>query len=390
MSANICSDTASVLNWPTTDMSMEVSLGTVDWDALLRYATHIRQKHEQSAAPITCQPSAEYNKGGRNLVRRLNFQDGVCWLARIQLDKPTPESVKRLEQEVHTMSVVRERSKILVPHVYAYEANCDNVIGIPFILMEFLPGNTIMDSFGGYEVHRGKMPETFTPKFHATLADIQAQMSAIRFAKIGGIVKAADGTYCVGPLPGIGGPFDSPAQFLEAWADKLKFPYSEKTIRERTPSQHVDKILKSIKYFPSQLKELAKNYTFQPGPFPLFHTDLLCSNIILASHYYVIDWEDSCVLPWEMIEFAKDLCRVPPALDGPLYEENETDRKRSVERKNYIKLVRAAETSRGLDNQLSLTLEDSITQDVTNAMWLYGIDGRIGFYDNIIGSMQAA
>ncbi|KAG8421521.1 hypothetical protein J3458_003394 [Metarhizium acridum] len=161
------------------------------------------------------------------------------------------------------MSVVRERSDIPVPEVYAYEANCDNVIGIPFILMEFLPGNTIIDSFSGYDVHKGKLPTTFIPEFHAILADIQVQMSGIRFPRIGGIAKAPDGTYCVGPLPGIGGPFDLPAQFLGAWADHIKFPLSEKTIRERTPPDLVDEILESIRSFPSRLKQLAKEYSFR-------------------------------------------------------------------------------------------------------------------------------
>ncbi|EFY84768.1 hypothetical protein J3459_016577 [Metarhizium acridum] len=388
MSGNLSSNAAPVLNWANTDVD-EVPLGAVDWEALLQYAKVTRQKLEKRDIPFTCQLSVEYNKGGRNLVRRLHFQDGACWLVRIQLHNPTPESIQRLEQEVHTMSVVRERSEIPVPEVYAYEANYDNVFGAPFMLMEFLPGDTIMDSFGGYEVHKGKIPENFTPDFHATLADIQVQMSAIRFPQIGGIVKASNGTYCVGPLPGVGGPFDSPAQFLEAWADHLKFPYSEKTIRERTPPQLVDEILESIRSFPSRLKELAKEYSFRTGPFPLFHTDLYRSNIVLASQYYVIDWEDSCILPWEMVEFAKDLGRLPPALDGPLYQEDETDRKRLAERENYIKLVKTAEASRGLDDHLSATLGNSAVQNLAHAMWLYQIDGRIGFYNDVINFVQA-
>ncbi|KAF5139258.1 hypothetical protein E5D57_003051 [Metarhizium anisopliae] len=379
MSGNLSNNGAPVLNWANTDIDKEVALGAVDWDALLQYAQATRQKIEKSEVPLTCQLSVENNKGGRNLVRRLHFQDGACWLLRIQLDDPTPESIQRLEQEVHTMSVVRERSEIPVPEVYAYEANYDNVFGAPFMLMEFLPGDTIMDSFGGYQVHRGKIPQNFTPDFHATLADIQ----------IGGIVKASNGTYCVGPLPGIGGPFDSPAQFLEAWADNLKFPYSEKTIRERTPPQLVDEILESIRSFSSKLKELAREYGFRTGPFPLFHTDLYCSNIVLASQYYVIDWEDSFILPWEMVEFAKNLCMLPPALDGPLYHEDETDRKRLAERENYINLVRAAEESRGLDHHLSATLANSTVQNFAHAMWLYRIDGRIGFYSDVINSVLA-
>lgn len=173
MSGNLSSNGAPVLNWANTDIDKEVALGAVDWDALLQYAQVTRQKIEKSEVPFACQISVENNKGGRNLVRRLHFQDGACWLVRIQLDNPTPESIQRLEQEVHTMSVVRERSEIPVPEVYAYAANYDNVFGAPFMLMEFLPGDTIMDSFGGYQVHKGKIPENFTPDFHATLADIQ-------------------------------------------------------------------------------------------------------------------------------------------------------------------------------------------------------------------------
>jgi len=212
-------------------------------------------------------------------------------------------------------------------------------------------------------------------------------MSAIRFRKIGGIVKASDGTYCVGPLPGIGGPFDSAAQFFEAWADHLKFPYSEETVRERTPPHLVDDVLESIRTFPSRIKEFANQYNFRTGPFPLFHTDLYRSNVLLATRCYVIDWEDAQVLPWEMVEFAKDLCIVPPALDGPVYQEDNMDRKWWAERENYIKLVREAETSRGLDNHLSITLGNSAVQHLAHAIWLYQIDGRIGFYNNVFNSV---
>ena len=37
-----------------------------------------------------------YNMGGRNLVRRLDFQDGTRWVARIQLPKHTSKALKQL------------------------------------------------------------------------------------------------------------------------------------------------------------------------------------------------------------------------------------------------------------------------------------------------------
>lgn len=102
MSANLEGNAALRLNWQTTNIDEEDSLGAVDWEALLRYANDTRQKREKSETLFSCKLSVEYNKGGRNLVRRLDFQDGVCWLVRIQLYDPTPESSQRLEQEVHT------------------------------------------------------------------------------------------------------------------------------------------------------------------------------------------------------------------------------------------------------------------------------------------------
>ena len=52
------------------------------------------------------------------------------------------------------MAVVRERSNIPVPEVYAYKVNCDHPVAVPFIIMDFLPRDKAIDPFGGYEVHR--------------------------------------------------------------------------------------------------------------------------------------------------------------------------------------------------------------------------------------------
>lgn len=174
-------DETVALNWATTDINGEDSLGPVNWEALVQYAVDIKLQLDGINGPITCQLSSEYNMGGLNLVRRLHFQDGTCWVARIQLHKPTPESTERLVQEVHTMAVVRERSAIPVPEVFAYEANCVNPVAVPFIIMEFIPGNTAMDSFGGYNEHKGKTPLQFKANFHIAIADIQVRIRHTRF-----------------------------------------------------------------------------------------------------------------------------------------------------------------------------------------------------------------
>lgn len=135
-------------------------------------------------------------------------------------------------------------------------------------------------------------------------------MACVRFPKIGSIIKLSDGTYSTGAIPKIGGPFETAAEFFRAWAKQSKFPYDEATIRERTPPDIVDEILRSINDFPSRQVEFSHNHTFQSGPFPIFHTDLYTSNILVDSEYCiqgVIDWEDAIVAPWEVVEFIKDL-----------------------------------------------------------------------------------
>lgn len=168
------SDEVVVLNWATTDINRVESLGPVNWEALVQFAVNTKRRHDGYNGPMTCQLSAEYNMGGLNLVRRLDFQDGTRWVARLQLRKPTVMSAERLLREVHTMAVVRERSRIPVPEVYAYDANCSNPVGVLFMIMEFIPGSSAMDSFGGFCVHHGETPWHFKPKYHATMADIQA------------------------------------------------------------------------------------------------------------------------------------------------------------------------------------------------------------------------
>lgn len=214
-------------------------------------------------------------------------------------------------------------------------------------------------------------------------------MSSVRFPKIGSVVKLSDGTYSVGAIPGIGGPFETAAEFLSSWAKVCTFPFDEPTIRERTPPEVGDEIIKSINDFPSRLLEFAKSFPFQSGPFPVFHPHLKISNILVDSEYRiqgVIDWEDAIVAPWEVIEFIKDLTVVPPIMSGRFYKE-ELTRQKLAERDIYLQSVKEKEVARQTDNKLSETLGNRGTQDLAHAFWLYP-DGKIGFYSSVFESFQ--
>jgi hypothetical protein len=217
-------------------------------------------------------------------------------------------------------------------------------------------------------------------------------MASIRFPKIGSIIKLSDGTYSIGGIPGIGGPFDTAAEFFRAWAKAKqgKFALKEDAIRERTPSYVVEEVIKSINDFPGRLMDFTLQHSFQNGPFPLFHPDLWISNILVDSKYRiqgVIDWEDSIVAPWEMVEFIKDLTIVPPVMDGPLYREKDSYQDKLAERARYVQIVERMENAQQLDNKLSKSLSDWNTQNLAQAIWLYN-DGRIGFYTHVLDLFQ--
>lgn len=106
------------------------------------------------------------------------FNDDTKWIARIQLRESTPSSKERLLHEVHTLSIVRERTDIPVPEVFGYEAGGET-IGGAFMLMEFVPGNTGMDSFGGWDAHHGEIPAQLKGAFSRNIARIQVLASPL-------------------------------------------------------------------------------------------------------------------------------------------------------------------------------------------------------------------
>lgn len=105
----------------------------------------------------------------------------------------------------------------------------------------------------------------------------------------------------MGSFPRIGDPFDSAAQFFHALTHKIKFPYQEGVIRERSPPPDlVDEVLLLINVLSARLKDFAQKSHFREGLFPLFHTDLHTSNMIIDEQYNlvaVIDWEDAFIAP---------------------------------------------------------------------------------------------
>lgn len=156
-----------VLNWKTTEYdpihSVHETIQKTNWDKLCQLASSLHKG-------LPCVPLDRVTNGLHNLVRLLQFSDQTLWVARIHLQGSAANSTK-LRSEVDVMQLIKDRSNVPIPQIFAYEVNEDNEIGVPFILMEFLSGNTAMDAAGGYETHKGQIPLTHRPNFYRSVAE---------------------------------------------------------------------------------------------------------------------------------------------------------------------------------------------------------------------------
>ncbi|KAE8144258.1 hypothetical protein BDV25DRAFT_134827 [Aspergillus avenaceus] len=228
-----------------------------------------------------------------------------------------------MESEYSTMHLVRKESQLPVPHVHVLEAN---------------PNSNL-------------------------------EMFTIRLPKTGKIVGINDdGSYRQGPLPGIGGPFNTAA----------------------------DEILPSAEDFKSLVHGNAERLSSNNmGPFPLCHGDFGHKNIVFDDKYRllgVIDWETAFAGPSEISgEFPLSISVVPPDMDVPWkYDEagnlkEAEDRQRFAEREDYVAIVKQEEEERGLTGKYSLSsaLQDANRQYLATAMRIY-TSGKPGWYSKVI------
>ena len=227
----------------------------------------------------------------------------------------------------------------------------------------------------------------------------QVQIASLRLPKIGTIVRNREGGYESGPLPGIGGPFDTAAAFFEAWADNVKFKWDDETIRrmmQRGPPGLAERMIAIVSEFPSQIKAMASRLSARNnGPFPLCHDDFLHSNIMVDENSFdvtgIIDWEGACTVPWELIAFPEFLQAMPASFDLPQkYDRDgqpldEEVRRTWRERQEYVEMVRSAELQ---DNLLSTCLGSRRSQALAYAYGAFTSIGNLGLYDGVVEELE--
>ncbi|KAM5356861.1 hypothetical protein ACJ41O_003507 [Fusarium nematophilum] len=370
----------------------ELFLESVNWPGLQEYAASKRNG-------INCKLLPDIGLGYNHMVRIIEFMDGRRWVARLKLPPlaKSDASEYALETtgicEFNTISLVRQKTSIPIPEIHAFEARFGSGLTAPFMLMDCLEGNVGMDL--GMTI-----PPNTKQAFLSGLAKIHVQLSTVQLPKVGTIVSMnADGTCQQGPIPGLGGPFNTATEFFEAWAAQAKFGMSDEQLRAAS-GEYADEIMPSVSSFPESISRSASRLSVRDhGPFPLCHGDFGHNNTIVDDDYHilgVIDWETAFAGPWEVFgDFPLSFSAVPPAMDAP-WNYNEDGSPKSAElaekfadQRAYVAAVKEEENRiRRNGHYLSEALEDSTRQQLATAMRLFE-NGKVGLYSKVIEQLVA-
>ncbi|KAL4983750.1 hypothetical protein BDW68DRAFT_181277 [Aspergillus falconensis] len=293
--------------------------------------------------------------------------------------------------EYSTIQLVLGKGRILTPRVHMLELEPNCPVNAPFMLMDCLPGNVGMDL-------DMKVPSEYKSAVFAQMAEVHIEMFRLRLPKIGTIVGInEDGSYEQGAIPGIGGRFDTAADYFRAWATKAEFGLTKDELSVAA-GQYADDILQSTLSFLSLIQITADKLSLNNyGPFPLCHGDFGHNNMVFDDKYRslgVIDWETAFAAPPEISgEFPLTLSVVPPVIDVP-WNYNEAgqpkhpeDIERFADRASYIAIVKRREEELGLTGEYSLSkaLEDFDRQSFASALRLYQ-RGKPAWYSKVMKS----
>ena len=321
----------------------------VKLDALLNKACSVRGRDGSCAV-------VGMVGGSESVILTLQFRDGEEWIAKLPWKywkgDALPDPVK-IETEVATMKFVSEKTRIPVPHVFDYSANCETTAGWPYILMSKAPGVSLRS----LEWSRLTTQQQCTVM--RELANILFQLSTIHFDRIGSLIISSSGyslTGCVrrafntpsgsSALQIASGPFDSSEDYYRSllslyraiisypkspsrfpfmfplplrrnYRTEAEFRADEAKYNDPTnlPGNYSDSDLNVAQYqrLCTELEtSLSDMVDFNRTTFVLEHPDINQSNLFVTPDLTiccVIDWEYASTVPWEAF------C-VPPHLPG--------------------------------------------------------------------------
>ncbi|KAI1937030.1 hypothetical protein LOZ57_006697 [Ophidiomyces ophidiicola] len=269
--------------------------------------------HPNKAA---CSILGEWKRGSYNVCIPVVFKnEAEKWMIRIPLLPRLAFPEEKMRSEIATMKYITEKTTIPIPRIHHYSITSDNILGLPFLIIEYIEGNT-MHSIKFTSLERKKRR-----RLYAQISDIYIQLYRQQFDRIGALTLTEDGNWIFAsnrPLTidineqEISGldfcRFLAPDQTFQSTIDYVymivrlmfnDFYRGRDSILNESDAQLY---LYSIYACQGILMEWVQPET-NNGPFVLMHGDLRPPNIIIDDDLNIIsvlDWEWSHTVPVQM------------------------------------------------------------------------------------------
>jgi hypothetical protein len=110
----------------------------------------------------------------------------------------TPTAKDALDSQVATMRLIRNKTNIPVPEIFAYDTTANNEIGAPYICMSFIPGKRVSEIWFKDPTSGALSREEFRLRILTDMAQTMTQFSSLTFDKIGSIMEDGSGSMVIG------------------------------------------------------------------------------------------------------------------------------------------------------------------------------------------------
>jgi len=329
------------VNWPDVQGSLQIMEPeyAMRITTMVNQLTPYRKRIESYASSLhpqrrSCRLLDHYTWGQSFLVYELLFDD-ESWIIRFGM-RPmdayfnTAEQLERkIQNEVASLRLVRERTTIPVPTIIAYHAHPSpsNPLGPDFpafVLMTAMTGMTIEDC--GIAIHELGCGDSITTvdadsdplqgdesrrpilqRYLHDIADIHVQLSRITFDKIGSFFINDSGEVLVGPGADFGlGPFSSAKEYFSVQAEAYeRLAMAAGLDEDAEAGENAERAQLKRRFVASLWRRAMMPLVDERddrGPFPMRHGDLHSDNILVDETGHitgVLDWDCAGTVPWE-------------------------------------------------------------------------------------------
>ncbi|KAL7953584.1 kinase-like domain-containing protein [Trichoderma compactum] len=307
-----------------------------------------RKKHQSNLPPtVKCDINLNcFTSGFNNVVLELAFSDEIYWIARILYQDFNDSDRISMLNEIATMKIIQEKTTILTPRVFEFEASADQPFGYPYIIMEYLNGRILPNGLAT------TTPIQYRVKVAQQLANVFSELQKLTFSRIGRL-------WC-------GENVDQPVKIMAmAWHSS---PGPLETSLEYFYNQRQSENGEILSMHPHDPDWLTACWVLKTalthiiiedrvrGPFPLCHLDLHFGNMLFDNEYNlvgIIDWSHAQAGPLEQLSVCPELVIFPGLSD----EEN----KPIVEfKKLVVELIREMERNQEKSPLLDYPDADSL------------------------------